>query len=116
MTFRTRTRAGWLRRHHQPHLMAGIFQRPSSICIFKTLLMAWEDCILSVLLGTTLPTSSPTLRASASASPVPRGTQKSPDRGTASPSPTRDHLETPRQGGLGELWLATRHGARTPIR
>ena len=61
-----------LRRHHQLHFMAGIFQRPGSICIFKTLLMARENCILSVLLGTTLPTSSPTLRASASASPVPR--------------------------------------------
>lgn len=55
MTFHTRASNCC---HHQLHFMAGIFQRPSSICIFKTLLMAWENCILSVFLGTTLSTSS----------------------------------------------------------
>lgn len=95
------------------HFMAGVFQRPGSICIFKTLLMAWENCFLSVLLGSALPTSSPTLRAPASAAP---GYPEGPRQGHGKPTPTRDHLETPRQGGLGELWLATRHGARTPIR
>lgn len=45
--------------HHRLHFMAGIFQRPGSICIFKTSLMAWENCIFPVFLGTTLLTSSP---------------------------------------------------------
>ena len=37
MTFHT---GASFRGHHQFHFMAGIFQRPSSICIFKTPLMA----------------------------------------------------------------------------
>lgn len=47
-------------RHHRLHFMAGIFQRPGSICIFKTSLMAWENCIFPVFLGTTSLPSSPT--------------------------------------------------------
>lgn len=39
MTFHTRASSCC---HHRFHFMAGIFQRPSSICIFKTLRMAWE--------------------------------------------------------------------------
>lgn len=57
MTFPARASSG---RHHQLHFMAGIFQRPGSICIFKTSLMAWENCIFPMFLGTTLLPSSPT--------------------------------------------------------
>lgn len=55
MTFHTRASS---RCHHRFHFMAGIFQRPSSICIFKTLRMAWENCIFPVFLGITLLISS----------------------------------------------------------
>lgn len=102
MTFHTRASS---RCHHQFHFMAGIFQRPGSICIFKTLLMAWENCIFSVFLGTTLPISSPTLWASAYASSVPRNHPRYPEiprRGQSKPIPHwRSSGDPQRQGGLG---------------
>lgn len=40
--------------HHRLSLTADIFQRPDSVCIFKTLLMAWANHILSGFLAITL--------------------------------------------------------------
>lgn len=61
MTFPARASSHFRCHHHRLHFMAGIFQRPGSICIFKTSLMAWENCIFPVFLDTTLLPSSPIL-------------------------------------------------------
>lgn len=117
MTFHTRASS---RCHHRFHFMAGIFQRPGSICIFKTLLMAWENCIFSVFLGTTLPTSSPTLWASASASSVPRNPRTRAEQA----HPLLEIIWRPPEAGRAwrrvwlrwlQLWLARWHEARTPV-
>lgn len=98
MTFCTRA-SSRRRHHHRFHFMAGIFQRPGSICIFKTLLMAWENCIFPVFLGTTLLPSSP----------APLGlclytlhSQEVPIKGRASPASMGDHLKVP--GGQRGCW------------
>ena len=96
MTFHTRASS---RCHHRFHFMAGIFQRPGSICIFKTLLMAWENCIFPAFLGTTLLPSSPNHWASACTPSVPR---RSPIKGRASPASMGDHLEV--LGGQRGCW------------
>lgn len=89
------TRASSCCQHWFP-FMAGIFQRPGSICIFKTLLMAWENCILPVFLGTTLATSSPTPLGLCLCT---LGSQKILNPGQS--KPTGDRLEVP--GGQGGL-------------
>lgn len=118
MTFHTRTSS---RGHHRLYFMAGIFQRPGSICIFKTLLMAWENCIFPVFLGTTLLTSSPTQQGLCLCT---LRSQKVPHQGQSKPSP---HQKS--SGGPGrperapgrvwqrwpQLWLAGQHEAGTPI-
>ena len=117
MTFHTRASSCC---HYQPHFMAGIFQRPGSICIFKTLLMAWENCILSVFLGTTLlPPSSPTPLASASASSVPRNLWPRAEQAHPSLEIIWRPLEAGRVRGRVwprwlQLWLARLHEIGAP--